>query len=99
MHTRRVAVIDVGTNSVRLLLADVRSDGTVKTLSRVGSVTRLGEGAGASGMIAPLPEAAGQVAPPEPVQVQVALLIPAGSGEVTLAPVTSLGPLLEATTE
>lgn len=57
MHTRRVAVIDVGTNSVRLLLADVRSDGTVKTLSRVGSVTRLGEGAGASGMIAPLPEA------------------------------------------
>ncbi len=49
--SQRVAVIDVGTNSVRLLLAEIFDDGAVRTLSRVGAVTRLGEGVGRGGAI------------------------------------------------
>jgi exopolyphosphatase/guanosine-5'-triphosphate,3'-diphosphate pyrophosphatase len=39
----RVATVDIGTNSTRLLIADVDSSGAVEDLVRVSRVTRLGE--------------------------------------------------------
>lgn len=46
----RVAVVDVGTNSTRLLIADV-GDGGVTALARRSIVTRLGEGLEATGRL------------------------------------------------
>ncbi len=49
----RVAVLDIGTNSTRLLIADVDQDtGTLEQLVRESRVTRLGEGVDASGALA-----------------------------------------------
>ena len=47
----RVAVVDLGTNSTRLLVADV-ADGRLIELDRRTSVTRLGEGVDATGRLA-----------------------------------------------
>lgn len=49
--TRRVAVIDIGTNSTRLLVADV-VDGRVTPIERRSTVTRLGRGVDLSGRLA-----------------------------------------------
>jgi exopolyphosphatase/guanosine-5'-triphosphate,3'-diphosphate pyrophosphatase len=46
----RVAVVDIGSNSTRLLIADV-SDGRVTELDRRSVVTRLGEGVDAGGRL------------------------------------------------
>ncbi|MHB8234381.1 MAG: Ppx/GppA phosphatase family protein [Solirubrobacteraceae bacterium] len=49
----RVAVVDIGTNSTRLLVADVdRQSGALRELVRQSQVTRLGEGVDASGSLA-----------------------------------------------
>jgi exopolyphosphatase / guanosine-5'-triphosphate,3'-diphosphate pyrophosphatase len=45
----RVAVVDIGTNSTRLLLADVDPSGAVNDLLRLSRVTRLGERVDAGG--------------------------------------------------
>jgi len=47
----RVAVVDMGTNSTRLLVADV-VDGEVRELERRSTVTRLGRGVDTSGQLA-----------------------------------------------
>jgi exopolyphosphatase/guanosine-5'-triphosphate,3'-diphosphate pyrophosphatase len=48
----RVAVVDIGSNSTRLLIADVeRSSGAVHEILRRSEVTRLGEGLDASGSL------------------------------------------------
>ena len=47
----RIAVVDLGTNSTRLLVADVR-DGAVEELERRTNVTRLGQGVDATGRLA-----------------------------------------------
>jgi exopolyphosphatase / guanosine-5'-triphosphate,3'-diphosphate pyrophosphatase len=47
----RVAVVDIGTNSTRLLVADV-DDGKVTELERRSTVTRLGRGVDTSGQLA-----------------------------------------------
>jgi len=47
---KRVAVIDIGTNSTRLLVADV-ADGAVTQLERRSTVTRLGRGVDLSGRL------------------------------------------------
>jgi exopolyphosphatase/guanosine-5'-triphosphate,3'-diphosphate pyrophosphatase len=47
----RVAVVDIGTNSTRLLVADV-GNGRVTELDRRTNVTRLGEGVDATGRLA-----------------------------------------------
>jgi len=48
----RVAVVDIGSNSTRLLLADVEQrDGTVSPLVKRSEVTRLGEGVDARGSL------------------------------------------------
>jgi exopolyphosphatase/guanosine-5'-triphosphate,3'-diphosphate pyrophosphatase len=49
----RVAVVDIGSNSTRLLVADVDEQGTVAELERRSTVTRLGQGVDASGTLAP----------------------------------------------
>jgi exopolyphosphatase/guanosine-5'-triphosphate,3'-diphosphate pyrophosphatase len=49
----RVAVVDIGSNSTRLLVADVdRDSGALTELARESTVTRLGEGVDASGALA-----------------------------------------------
>jgi exopolyphosphatase/guanosine-5'-triphosphate,3'-diphosphate pyrophosphatase len=47
----RVAVVDIGTNSTRLLVADVSPASQVSELVRRSTVTRLGEGVDASGSL------------------------------------------------
>jgi exopolyphosphatase/guanosine-5'-triphosphate,3'-diphosphate pyrophosphatase len=47
----RVAVVDIGTNSTRLLVADV-ADGQVSEVERRSTVTRLGRGVDTSGQLA-----------------------------------------------
>jgi exopolyphosphatase / guanosine-5'-triphosphate,3'-diphosphate pyrophosphatase len=53
----RVAVVDVGTNSTRLLVADVDHDGALTELERHTQVTRLGEGVDANGRLGDEPMA------------------------------------------
>lgn len=48
----RVAVVDMGSNSTRLLVADVGDDGSVEELARESTVTRLGQGVDATGALA-----------------------------------------------
>jgi exopolyphosphatase / guanosine-5'-triphosphate,3'-diphosphate pyrophosphatase len=48
----RTAVVDIGTNSTRLLLADVDPSGSVKDLLRLSRVTRLGERVDSGGDLA-----------------------------------------------
>lgn len=47
----RVAVVDIGTNSTRLLIADVEPTGEIAELERRTRVTRLGDGVDASGRL------------------------------------------------
>jgi exopolyphosphatase/guanosine-5'-triphosphate,3'-diphosphate pyrophosphatase len=49
----RIAVADLGTNSTRLLVADVAPDGQLTQLERHTTVTRLGEGVDGSARLAP----------------------------------------------
>lgn len=49
----RLASIDVGTNSVLLLVAEVGSDGTITPLRDEARITRLGEGFGQSKVLKP----------------------------------------------
>jgi exopolyphosphatase/guanosine-5'-triphosphate,3'-diphosphate pyrophosphatase len=48
----RVAVVDIGSNSTRLLIADVDAGGAVAEIDRRSVVTRLGEGVDATGRLA-----------------------------------------------
>jgi exopolyphosphatase/guanosine-5'-triphosphate,3'-diphosphate pyrophosphatase len=52
----RVAVVDIGTNSTRLLVAEV-GDGELRELARESIVTRLGEGVDATGRLGDEPQA------------------------------------------
>ena len=49
---QRIAVADLGTNSTRLLVADVGPDGELSEVDRRTKVTRLGDGVDASGRLA-----------------------------------------------
>ncbi len=46
---RRLAAIDVGTNSIRLIIAEARTDGTYRVIDDEKEISRLGEGADESG--------------------------------------------------
>jgi len=52
----RVAVVDIGTNSTRLLIADVEAGGALTELDRRSVVTRLGEGVDATGALGEAPQ-------------------------------------------
>jgi exopolyphosphatase / guanosine-5'-triphosphate,3'-diphosphate pyrophosphatase len=52
----RVAVVDIGTNSTRLLIADVAPGDAVAELVRETTVTRLGEGVEATGRLGEPPQ-------------------------------------------
>ena len=49
----RVAALDCGTNSTRLLVAEPDGDGGFRTLERRMVITRLGQGVDASGRLHP----------------------------------------------
>jgi exopolyphosphatase/guanosine-5'-triphosphate,3'-diphosphate pyrophosphatase len=49
----RTAVVDVGTNSTRLLVADVDPGGALREVARESLVTRLGDGLEAGGRLRP----------------------------------------------
>jgi len=53
--TRRFAVIDVGTNSVKFHVAEQRADGEWRTVTDRAEVTRLGEGLDRSGRLGTVP--------------------------------------------
>ncbi len=52
--TTRVAALDCGTNSLRLLVADVAPDGSITDLAREMRVVRLGEGVDRTGELSPV---------------------------------------------
>ncbi|HTR72349.1 MAG TPA: Ppx/GppA family phosphatase [Solirubrobacteraceae bacterium] len=49
----RAAVVDIGTNSTRLLIGEVSEDGKIEELVRRSRVTRLGAGVDTAGRLAP----------------------------------------------
>ena len=49
----RVAVIDLGSNATRLLIADLHADGRIDELERRSTVTRLGQGVDTAHALAP----------------------------------------------
>jgi exopolyphosphatase/guanosine-5'-triphosphate,3'-diphosphate pyrophosphatase len=51
--TERVAAIDCGTNSIRLLIAEVGPDGSLSDVERTMTIVRLGQGVDATGRLAP----------------------------------------------
>ncbi|MGZ4154874.1 MAG: DUF501 domain-containing protein [Actinomycetota bacterium] len=50
----RVAVVDLGTNSIRLLVASAAADGSLEEFARDMVITRIGAGVDATGTIAPV---------------------------------------------
>jgi exopolyphosphatase/guanosine-5'-triphosphate,3'-diphosphate pyrophosphatase len=50
---RRVAAVDCGTNSIRLLVADVADDGTLREVDRRTTIVRLGQGVDRTGELHP----------------------------------------------
>ncbi|RZS61832.1 Ppx/GppA phosphatase [Xylanimonas ulmi] len=50
---RRVAAVDCGTNSLRLLVADVGADGSLSEVARRTTIVRLGQGVDRTGELAP----------------------------------------------
>jgi exopolyphosphatase/guanosine-5'-triphosphate,3'-diphosphate pyrophosphatase len=51
--TRRVAAIDCGTNSTRVLVSEIGGDAPPRTLERLMRITRLGAGVDTTGRLAP----------------------------------------------
>lgn len=51
-QARKLAALDVGTNSVLMLVAEVRPDGEVTALADLARVTRLGQGVDRTGVLA-----------------------------------------------
>lgn len=50
-NTVRIGAVDIGTNSVRLLVADVDENERLRTSHRMGEISRLGEGIDRTGLI------------------------------------------------
>src|SRR3712207_7005899 len=49
----RVAAIDIGSNSVRQIVADVSADGAIRVVDEMKAAPRLGTGLSDTGMLAP----------------------------------------------
>ena len=48
----RVAAVDCGTNSIRLLICEVQEDGKIRDIVRTMEIVRLGQGVDATGEFA-----------------------------------------------
>jgi len=93
----RVAVVDVGTNSTRLLIADVGADGAIREIERRSTVTRLGENVDATarlseaamervfGVLAEYREAIDAAGAPPAVAVMTSAVRDAANGEAFAA--------------
>ncbi len=55
MIGKKIAIIDLGSNSVRMLLMKVNQDGSYKMLDEVKDMVRLSQGMGDENMLKPLP--------------------------------------------
>ncbi len=53
MSPRRSAFIDIGTNTILCLIAEIRDTGRFRVLDDLGEITRLGEGVDRTGLISP----------------------------------------------
>ncbi len=84
MSPPRVAVFDLGTNTTRVLVAEVR-DGAVHELDRRTTITRLGQGVDATGVLAE--EARGRVL--DALAEYTALIDELGGVDRTVAVATS----------
>jgi exopolyphosphatase / guanosine-5'-triphosphate,3'-diphosphate pyrophosphatase len=51
-HGTRLAAIDIGSNSIRQIIADVSSDGQIRVLDEMKAAPRLGTGVDSSGLLA-----------------------------------------------
>lgn len=49
----RIAAVDCGTNSIRLLISEVQADGKIRDIVRTMEIVRLGQGVDATGEFAP----------------------------------------------
>lgn len=49
----RVAAVDCGTNSIRLLISEIQEDGKIRDISRTMEIVRLGQGVDATGEFEP----------------------------------------------
>ncbi|MES2176851.1 MAG: Ppx/GppA phosphatase family protein [Gemmatimonadota bacterium] len=52
--TTRIAAIDIGSNSIRQIVADVSSDGTISVVDEMKAAPRLGAGVDATGVLDPI---------------------------------------------
>jgi exopolyphosphatase/guanosine-5'-triphosphate,3'-diphosphate pyrophosphatase len=57
MNSRRFAFIDVGTNTILCLIAELKNDGSFDVLDDLAEITRLGQGVHQTGYISPEGEA------------------------------------------
>jgi exopolyphosphatase / guanosine-5'-triphosphate,3'-diphosphate pyrophosphatase len=57
MNSRRFAFIDVGTNTILCLIAELKNDGSFDVLDDLAEITRLGQGVHQTGRISPEGEA------------------------------------------
>jgi exopolyphosphatase/guanosine-5'-triphosphate,3'-diphosphate pyrophosphatase len=47
----RIAAIDIGSNSIRQIVADVSDDGTIRVVDEMKAAPRLGEGVDETGLL------------------------------------------------
>ena len=53
MNSRRFAFIDIGTNTILCLIAEIKSDGSFAVMDDLAEITRLGQGVQRTGFIGP----------------------------------------------
>jgi exopolyphosphatase/guanosine-5'-triphosphate,3'-diphosphate pyrophosphatase len=53
MSSRRLGFIDIGTNTILCLIADLKSDGGFDVIDDLAEITRLGQGVDREGRISP----------------------------------------------
>ena len=91
-------VHSVPTAGLAVAVLLITPGGVAPTVAVTLKVTKLAAGNVASvWLIAPVPLAVGQTAPPDAVQVQLWLAIPVGSGSVTGVPFAGITPVFDTT--
>lgn len=52
-HSQRIAAVDIGSNSIRQIVADVTDSGAIRIVDEMKAAPRLGAGLGKTGLLAP----------------------------------------------